>query len=86
MARELPAALVLALLAGCGKPARVGAIVSRSGAASSYGEQIVRGFDLAVEQLNAAGGVSGRKLRLLYRDDSTNPEIGLAALRELVEH
>jgi ABC-type branched-subunit amino acid transport system substrate-binding protein len=30
--------------------------------------------------------VSGRKLRLLYRDDSTNPEIGLAAVRELVEH
>jgi branched-chain amino acid transport system substrate-binding protein len=76
----------LALLASCGKPALVGAIVSRSGAASSYGEQIVRGFDLAVEQINAAGGVSGRKIRLLYRDDSTNPEIGLAALRELVEH
>jgi len=84
--RNLPAALVLALLAGCGKPARVGAIVSRSGAASSYGEQVARGFDLAVEQINAAGGVGGRKLELLYRDDSTNPEIGLAALRELVEH
>jgi branched-chain amino acid transport system substrate-binding protein len=83
--RTLPAAVSLALLAGCGKPALVGAIVSRSGAASSYGEQIVRGFDLAVEQINASGGVSGRKLRLIYRDDSTNPEIGLAAVRELVE-
>jgi len=77
---------VLALLAGCGKPARVGAIVSRSGAASSYGEQVARGFDLAVQQINAAGGVGGRSLELLYRDDSTNPDIGLAALRELVEH
>ena len=85
MTRNLPAALALALLAGCGKPARVGAIVSRSGAASSYGEQVARGFDLAVEQINAAGGVGGRTLELLYRDDSTNPEIGLAALRELVE-
>jgi len=84
--RNLPAALALALLAGCGKPALVGAIVSRSGAASSYGEQIARGFDLAVEQINAAGGVSGRKLQLLYRDDSTNPEIGLAAVRQLVEN
>jgi branched-chain amino acid transport system substrate-binding protein len=83
--RTLPAAVSLALLAGCGKPALVGAIVSRSGAASSYGEQIVRGFDLAVEQINASGGVSGRKIRLIYRDDSTNPEIGLAAVRELVE-
>jgi branched-chain amino acid transport system substrate-binding protein len=64
----------------------VGAIVSRSGAASFYGEQVARGFDLAVEQINASGGISGRKLELIYRDDSTNPEIGLAALRELVEH
>ena len=86
MTRTLPAAVSLALLAGCGKPVLIGAIVSRSGAASSYGEQIVRGFDLAVEQINASGGVSGRKLQLIYRDDSTNPEIGLAAVRELVEH
>ncbi len=86
MTRTLPAALVLALLAGCGKPARVGAIVSRSGAASASGEQVTRGFDLAVSELNAAGGVGGRKVELLYRDDSTNPEIGVAALRELFEH
>lgn len=86
MTRNLPAALVLALLAGCGNPARVGAIVSRSGAASSSGEQIARGFELAASELNAAGGVGGRTLELLYRDDSTNPEIGLAALRRLVEH
>ena len=86
MTRNLPAALALALLAGCGKPARVGAIVSRSGAASSSGEQVARGFDLAVEQINAAGGVGGRRLELLYRDDSTNPDIGLTALQELVEH
>jgi branched-chain amino acid transport system substrate-binding protein len=84
--RNLLAALVLAFLAGCGEPARVGAIVSRSGAASSSGEQVARGFDLAVSGINAAGGVGGRKIELLYRDDSTNPEIGIAALRELFEH
>jgi len=83
--RTLPAAVALAILAGCGKPVRIGAIVSRTGAAASYGEQVARGFDLAVEQINAAGGVGGRPLELMYRDDSTNPEIGLAALRELVE-
>ncbi len=85
MTRNLPAALVLALFAGCGSPARVGAIVSRSGAASSSGEQVARGFDLAVSEINAAGGVGGRKIELFYRDDSTNPEIGVAALRELFE-
>jgi len=83
--RILPAVVALACAAGCGEPARVGAIVSRSGAASAYGAQVARGFDLAVDEVNAAGGVEGRKLTLLYRDDSTNPEIGLAAMKELVE-
>jgi branched-chain amino acid transport system substrate-binding protein len=83
--RTLPVVLALALVAGCGKPARIGAIVSRTGAAASYGEQVARGYDLAVEELNAAGGVRGRRLELLYKDDSTNPEVGLSALRDLVE-
>jgi ABC-type branched-subunit amino acid transport system substrate-binding protein len=84
--RTLPAALALAIFAGCGKPVRVGAIVSQSGAASSYGQQVARGFDLAVQQINEAGGVDGRPIQLLYRDDSTSPELGLTALRDLVEN
>jgi branched-chain amino acid transport system substrate-binding protein len=64
---------------------RIGAIVSRTGAAGEYGEQIARGFDLAVSEINAAGGVDGRRLELVYRDDSTNPQMGLAAAVELVE-
>jgi branched-chain amino acid transport system substrate-binding protein len=77
--------VVLAILAGCREPARVGAIVSRTGAAAAYGEQVSRGFDLAVADINAEGGVHGRPLELLYRDDSTSPEVGLAALRDLVD-
>ena len=85
MTRSLPVVVALACAAGCGEPARIGAIVSRSGAAAVYGEQVARGFDLAVDELNARGGVEGRKITLVYRDDSTNPEIGLAAVKELVE-
>jgi branched-chain amino acid transport system substrate-binding protein len=83
--RTLPVVLALTLLVGCGKPARVGAIVSRTGAAAAYGEQVARGYDLAVDEINAAGGVRGHDLQLLYRDDSTSPEVGLSALRDLVE-
>jgi len=64
---------------------RIGAIVSRSGAAVEYGDRVARGFDLAVEEINAAGGVGGRSLELVYRDDSTNGDIGLNAVRDLVE-
>jgi branched-chain amino acid transport system substrate-binding protein len=73
------------LAAACRKPAPIGAIVSRSGAAAAYGDMVARGFDLAIGEINARGGVRGRPLQLLYRDDSTNPEMGIAALRDLVE-
>jgi branched-chain amino acid transport system substrate-binding protein len=77
--------VISVLAAGCGSPERIGAIVSRSGAAATYGDEIARGYDLAVDELNARGGVRGRRLELLYRDDSTNPEMGMTALRDLVE-
>ncbi|HVQ35364.1 MAG TPA: ABC transporter substrate-binding protein [Candidatus Bathyarchaeia archaeon] len=64
---------------------RIGAIVSRSGAAVEYGERVARGFDLAVEEINARGGVDGRRLELVYRDDSTNGDMGLSAAKDLVE-
>ena len=64
---------------------RIGAIVSRSGAAVEYGERVSRGFDLAVDEINAEGGVDGRRLELVYRDDSTNADMGLYAARDLVE-
>ena len=85
MGRALRLVVLLAILASCREPARIGAIVSRSGAAAAYGEQVGRGFDLAVDQINAEGGAQGRPLALIYRDDATNPDVGVEALRDLVE-
>jgi len=76
---------MLATLAGCSEPVRIGAVVSRSGAAAAFGEEVSRGFDLAVAEINAGGGVRGRDLSLVYRDDSTSPEVGLTVMRDLVE-
>ncbi len=84
----LPRAAVLlaALLAvpGCARPVLVGAIVSDTGAAAPYGEKVRRGLELALDEVRAAGGV-GARVRILYRDDATNPEIGAQVARELVE-
>ena len=85
MKRALPVVLGLAIAAGCTKPVRIGAIVSRTGAAAVYGARVARGFDLAVRDVNASGGVRGRPIELLYKDDATSPEVGLASLRDLVE-
>ena len=85
MARSLLVASLAAIAAGCTSPVHIGAIVWRSGAASGYGEQVAHGFDLAVEEVNRAGGVRGRAIALDYRDDATNPEVGFAAAKDLVE-
>src|SRR5690606_8292315 len=42
------------------------------------------GMELAVEQVNAAGGVNGRPLELIIRDDSSNPGDAVRSAAELV--
>ena len=85
MARTLVLVLLVAFAASCSNPVRIGAVVSRTGAAAGYGERVTRGFDLAVDEINGAGGVRGRGIALSYRDDATNPDVGLAAARDLVD-
>ena len=46
-------------------------------------EPYKKGMELAVEQINAAGGVNGRKLQLITRDDNGNPGDAVRAAEEL---
>ena len=43
-----------------------------------------KGMDLAVEEINAAGGVDGRKIELITRDDNANPGDAVRLAEELV--
>ncbi|HEY8708508.1 MAG TPA: ABC transporter substrate-binding protein [Burkholderiaceae bacterium] len=47
-------------------------------------EPYKKGMELAVEQINAAGGVNGKKLELITRDDNANPGDAVRAAEELV--
>jgi branched-chain amino acid transport system substrate-binding protein len=49
-----------------------------------FGEQYQRGTELAVADINAAGGVLGQQVRLITVDDFCDPEQGVAAARKLV--
>lgn len=48
------------------------------------GQLIVRGAELAVEELNAKGGILGRKVELVIEDDGGTPEKGVAGIRKLI--
>ncbi|MFT0547220.1 ABC transporter substrate-binding protein [Allopusillimonas ginsengisoli] len=47
-------------------------------------EPYKKGMDLAIEQINAAGGVNGKQLELITRDDNSNPGDAVRAAQELL--
>ncbi len=64
---------------------KVGLVAALSGQSAKSGEAIIRGLSTAIDEINAAGGVNGRKIELVARDDESNPGKGLLAARELVQ-
>jgi len=65
-------------------PLRIGLIVAATGPAALLGTASRSGALLAQKQINAAGGVNGREVQLLVRDDATNPDTALTHANELV--
>jgi branched-chain amino acid transport system substrate-binding protein len=67
-------------------PVKVGLAAAVSGGSAASGEAIRRGLLIAIDEINARGGVlGGRKLELVVRDDEGNPAKGVTIARELVE-
>ena len=63
-------------------PIKIGAISPYSGPFALYGTEVSRGFELAVDRVNAAGGLLGRKVELV-RGDSASPLQAIAAVDQL---
>ena len=81
-------ALSSLLLLGCGasqEPIRIGFIGGLSDRNSDVGQAGQNGVILAVEQINRAGGVDGRLIELVSRDDAQNKEVAAKSAEELVE-
>ena len=85
-------ALGLAMLAAAGElpahaadPIKIGHVAALSGASAQSGEAITRGLAIAIDEINAKGGLlGGRKLELIQRDDESSPPKGIVAARELI--
>lgn len=79
----LPALVPYRALAQARQPIRIGEINSYK-AQPAFLEPYRKGMELALQELNAAGGVLGRPLQLIVRDDNANPGDAVRAAEELL--
>lgn len=81
-------AMLLTLL-GTGASAqnaiRIGVVTPLSGTYAGIGQQVKWGLDLAAAQINAGGGVMGRKLELIYEDEEANPAVAVQKAEKLFQ-
>ena len=79
------AAFVMLSPAAAQETMKVGLVAAMSGQSAKSGEAITRGLSLAIDEINAKGGILGKKVELVSRDDESNPAKGVVAARELVQ-
>jgi branched-chain amino acid transport system substrate-binding protein len=67
------------------EPIKIGYLPALTGPSSSTGIGINRGTELAVNEINAAGGINGRKIELIVRDTQSDPTKAVNAVAELTQ-
>lgn len=66
-------------------PIKVGEFLDLTGAAAAPAEAARLGIDLAVKEINDAGGIDGRKLQVFTADTQTDPTVGVGEMTRLVQ-
>ena len=83
------ALLLLMPLAACGpkeaETIKIGVVMDLSGDLAAMGARMLNGGKLAVEEINAAGGVLGKQVELVSEDGKTDPAAGLERVKKLIE-
>src|SRR5262247_2185408 len=77
------AALVLAQAASAQEPIKIGELNSYK-VFAAFLEPYKKGWELAQEEINAAGGVLGRRIEIVSRDDNGNPGDAVRVAEELL--
>jgi branched-chain amino acid transport system substrate-binding protein len=76
--------LMFPSLSQAAEPIKIGFVHSLSGGGSVYGKPCLDAAEIAAAEINAKGGVLGRKIEIIARDDKTKPEDGLREAKDLV--
>jgi branched-chain amino acid transport system substrate-binding protein len=66
-------------------PIKIGVVTPLSGTYAGIGQPIRWGMELAAQEINATGGILGRKLELLFEDEEANPSIAVQKAEKLLQ-
>src|SRR5690242_1640265 len=83
--------LVAFALTGCSAagggsgPIKLGVIAPLSGGGTSYGLGIKQAAEMAVDEINQAGGIKGRKIDMVVVDDASDPAQSVTAMNRLLD-
>lgn len=97
LSAALVAAMAMTFMAGCGSNSgdqansgggdgevfKIGGIGPITGGAAVYGEAVKNGAEIAVKEINAAGGINGAQIEFNYQDDENDPEKAVNAYNTL---
>jgi branched-chain amino acid transport system substrate-binding protein len=93
LVRYFSALLIAALLLGgckrgqpeAGNSFKIGVITSLTGQAAAFGQAHKNGYTVALNDLNAKGGVMGKKIELVYYDDQSRPDQAVQGVNKLID-
>lgn len=63
---------------------KIGAVLPMTGNSAVFGKKFQQAYSMAIDEINAAGGVKGKKLQLVIEDSQERPQIGKTATEKLV--
>lgn len=66
-------------------PIKIGVVTPLSGTYAGIGQQVKWGLDLATKEINASGGIAGRKVELIYEDEEANPAVAVQKAEKLLQ-
>jgi branched-chain amino acid transport system substrate-binding protein len=77
-------AFMMPTMAASADTIKVGIVLPVTGPQAKFGEIEKQSFDMALEEINGAGGIKGKKLEFLIEDDTGRPEVGRSVVEKLI--
>ncbi len=66
-------------------PIKIAFVSSMTGDAGRWGQEVKKGFDFALNELNSKGGINGRQIKVIYEDDECDANKGALAFNKVIE-